>query len=81
MTINCNEGDECRLFCLSNKGCEYLTINGCDNIYVCPTINNNCKPAPEPTYKPTYKPTVRPTHGPTPHPTNPTFSPTSSPTE
>ena len=50
MIINCNEGDECILFCLSKQGCQHVEINGCDNIYVdcdddfyvCPTINNNC---------------------------------------
>ena len=63
MIINCNEGDECILFCLSNKGCEYVRIHGCDNIYVdcdddfyvCPTINNNCQTA-SPTFLPTPNP-------------------------
>ena len=32
MIINCNEGDECILFCSSNKGCEYVSINGCNNL-------------------------------------------------
>ena len=32
MIINCNKGDECILFCSSNKGCEYVRIHGYNNL-------------------------------------------------